>query len=123
MPAGYDIGEGIARVRPTYRSGYAIEVGSAAFVSALGRLHGNAGRPLALVSGRVRPVDQPDAKPELFFTNSVGRFAVQKLEPGKRYRVELFTSPAVGFEFTVPADNTGLLDLETIAVPVDVRDE
>lgn len=123
VPAGYDIGEGIARVRPTYRSGYAIEVGSAAFVSALGRLHGNAGRPLALVSGRVRPVDQPDAKPELFFTNSVGRFAVQKLEPGKRYRVELFTSPAVGFEFTVPADNTGLLDLETIAVPVDVRDE
>lgn len=122
-PAGYDVGDGVLRVRPTYRSGYAIEVGSAAFVSALGRIHGNGGKPLALVSGRVRSLDDPDATPELFFTNSVGRFAVQKLEPGKRYRVELFTSPAQGFEFTVPADSDGLLDLATVVVPVDVVDE
>ncbi len=122
-PAGYDVGDGVLRVRPTYRSGYAIEVGSAAFVSALGRIHGNGGKPLALVSGRVRSLDDPDATTELFFTNSVGRFAVQKLEPGKRYRVELFTSPAQGFEFTVPADSDGLLDLATVVVPVDVVDE
>ncbi|HEY1073867.1 hypothetical protein, partial [Brevundimonas sp.] len=122
-PLGYDIGDGVLRVRPTYKSGYAIEVGSAAFVSALGRMQGNGGKPLALVSGRVRPADQPDAPPELFFTNSVGRFAIQKLEPGKRYRVELFTDPAVSFEFTVPADNQGLLNLETVTVPIDVTDE
>lgn len=66
------------------------------------------------------PLDDANAQPELFFTNSVGRFAVQNLEPGKRYRVELFSTPALGFEFTVPADNEGLLDLETIAVPLDV---
>lgn len=122
-PLGYDIGDGILRVRPTYRSGYALEVGSAAFVSALGRLVGNQNKPIALMSGRIRPVDEPDAAPELFFTNSVGRFAVQNLEPGKRYRVELFSTPALGFEFTVPEDNEGLLDLEVITVPLDVPEE
>lgn len=122
-PLGYDIGDGILRVRPTYRSGYALEVGSAAFVSALGRLVGIGNKPISLMSGRVRPVDQPDATPELFFTNSVGRFAIQNLEPGKRYRVELFSTPALGFEFTVPEDNEGLLDLEVITVPLDVPEE
>ncbi|MFC7378355.1 hypothetical protein [Brevundimonas sp. GCM10030266] len=122
-PTGYDVGDGVRRVRPTYRSGYAIEVGSAAFVSALGRLHGNGDRPLALISGRVRNLDDPTAEPELFFTNSVGRFAVQKLEPGKRYRVELFTNPAQGFEFTVPEDSDGLLDLSTVRVPIEVVQE
>ena len=119
-PAGYNIGDGVARVRPTYRSGYAIQVGSANFVSAMGRLVGNADRPVALMSGRVRPVDAPEAEPELFFTNSVGRFAIQNLEPGKRYRVELFSTPALGFEFTVPEDNEGLLDLQVLNVPLDV---
>lgn len=123
VPPGYDIGEGVRRVRPAYKSGYAIQVGSDAFVSALGRMVGNAGKPAALISGRVRLVDDPTAEPELFFTNSVGRFAIQKLIPGKTYRVELFTSPAAGFEFTVPADNEGLLDLKTVAVPVDITDQ
>ncbi len=122
-PLGYDIGDGILRVRPTYKSGYAIQVGSDAFVSALGRIVGNGGRPAALLSGRVRPVDEPNAEPELFFTNSVGRFAVQKLKPGKTYRVDLFTSPAAGFEFTVPADNEGLLDMQTVTLPIDVPEE
>lgn len=119
-PLGYDIGEGIMRVRPAYRSGYAIEVGSAKFVSAIGRLIGNGGRPVALMSGRIAPVDEPTAEPELFFTNSVGRFAIQNLEPGRRYRVELYSSPALTFEFTVPEDNEGLLDLQVLTVPLDV---
>lgn len=122
-PRGYNIGDGVSRVRPTYKSGYAIEVGSAKFVSALGRLVGNAGRPVALMSGRIRPADDPTAAPELFFTNSVGRFAMQNLEPGKRYRVELFSTPALGFEFTVPADNEGLLDLQVVNVPLDVPED
>ncbi|WP_292069670.1 hypothetical protein [Brevundimonas sp. UBA7534] len=122
-PLGYNIGDGVARVRPTYKSGYAIEVGSAKFVSALGRLVGNAGRPVALMSGRIRPADDLTAAPELFFTNSVGRFAMQNLEPGKRYRVELFSTPALGFEFTVPADNEGLLDLQVVNVPLDVPED
>lgn len=122
-PLGYDVGDGLVRVRPTYKSGYAIEVGSENFVSALGRLAGNGGKPVALVSGRVRDLSNPDAEPELFFTNSVGRFAVQNLAPGRRYRVELFTDPAQGFEFTVPEDTDGLLDLQVITVPIEVIED
>ena len=122
-PLGYDIGDGILRARPTYKSGYAIEVGSDAFVSALGRVVGNVGRPAALLSGRVRPVDEPNAEPELFFTNSVGRFAIQKLKPGKTYRVELFGASSAGFEFTVPEDSEGLLDMKTVTLPIDVPEE
>ena len=122
-PRGYNIGDGVARVRPVYKSGYAIQVGSANFVSAMGRVVGNLDRPVALMSGRVRPADDPSAEPELFFTNSVGRFAIQNLQPGKRYRVEMFSTPAMGFEFVVPEDNEGLLDLQIIRVPIDVPED
>jgi outer membrane usher protein len=117
-PQGYDVGDGLTRVHPAYRSGYKVEVGSAAFVSAFGVLVDETGKPLKLVSGRIIEVGRTNAAPAVFFTNSAGRFAAQKLEPGKRYRVELFTSPSVGFEFSVPKDNAGLLRLETIKVPV-----
>lgn len=122
-PLGYDIGEGVVRVHPTYRSGYAIEVGSEEFVSAVGRLVGNGGKPVALVSGRLRDLSNPDEEPELFFTNSVGRFALQSLAPGRRYRVELLVSPVQGFEFTVPEDTDGLLDLQTVNIPIEVVEE
>lgn len=122
-PIGYNIGEGVRRVHPAYRSGYAIEVGGAKFVSAVGRLTGRGDKPAALMSGRLRALDDAEAGPELFFTNSAGRFAVQNLEPGKRYRVELFSDPAAEFEFTVPADNEGLLDLRVVSVPIDVPED
>lgn len=118
-PQGYDIGEGIKRLKPTYRSGYSVRVGTDAFVSALGVLAAENGKPVPLTSGRIRDANgEGDAEP--FFTNSVGRFAAQKLTPGHKYRVELYTTPAVGFEFTVPADNEGLLDLGRISIPVAV---
>ncbi len=120
LPPGYNIGTGVETVRPTYRSGYAIEVGRSDFVTALGRILGNGGRPASLLSGRVRPVEQPDAEPELFFTNSVGRFAIQNLEPGQRYRVELFSTPAVSFDFLVAEEDGALVNLGAITVPVDV---
>lgn len=122
-PLGYNIGDGAVRIQPSYRSGFAIEVGSANFVSALGRLVGNADRPVALMSGRVTPIDDADGAPQLFFTNSVGRFAVQDLTPGRRYRVDLLSNPPVSFEFTVPADNEGLLDLQILRVPLDVSED
>lgn len=123
VPQGYDIGDGIKRVRPSYRSGYVITAGSDAFVSAMGRLVGRGNVPASLMSGRVIAVDDPGTEPEVFFTNSVGRFAVQKLKPGKTYRVDLFSSPAQSFEFKVPEDNEGLLDLMTVSLPFFVPEQ
>lgn len=123
VPQGYDIGDGIKRVRPTYRSGYVITAGSDAFVSAMGRLVGRGDVPASLMSGRVNAVDDPGTEAEVFFTNSVGRFAVQKLKPGKTYRVDLFSSPPQSFEFTVPEDNEGLFDLKTVSLPFFVPEQ
>lgn len=123
VPQGYDIGDGIKRVRPAYRSGYVIQAGSDAFVSAIGRLVGRNDAPAALMSGRVYTLNEPDTAPEVFFTNSVGRFSMQKLKPGNTYRVELYTAPAQSFEFTVPEDNEGLLDLQKVSLPIFVTEQ
>ena len=114
VPPGYDVGEGLRRVYPSYRSGYLVTAGSDAFVSVMGRLVGRSGGPISLMSGRLSDVAEPDARPEVFFTNSVGRFAAQKPKPGHTYRVELFTSPPESFEFTIPEDNEGLYDLQSV---------
>lgn len=115
-PPGYDIGSGVVRVRPAYRSGYKIRVGGDAFASAVGTLLQKDGKPVSLAGGRVIALDGKDKTPGVFFTNSVGRFAVQDLRPGVHYRVELF-NPAQSFEFSVPKDTTGLVDLKTLTLP------
>ncbi len=112
-PPGYDVGSGVFRVNPSYRSGYALQIGTDAFASATGTLMGPDGKPLSLVGGQVLALDGRDARPVPFFTNSVGRFAVQNLRPGMTYRVELYNA-AGGFDITVPKDTSGLVDLQTI---------
>jgi outer membrane usher protein len=118
-PTGYDTGPGVARVRPPYRSGYALRVGTDAFVSAVGNLV-RANGPVALIGGRVTLLDVREGEnpqPIPFFTNSVGRFAIANLLPGRRYRVETYGSDASidrSFEFAVPAETDGLVDLGTV---------
>lgn len=119
-PTGYDIGSGVLRIRPPYRSGYAYRVGTDAFVSAIGTLQ-RAGEPVSLVGGRitlldVKPGENPQPLP--FFTNTVGRFAIGSLLPGRRYLVETYGAGGTtdrSFEFTVPADSDGLMDLGTVS--------
>ena len=112
-PAGYDVGQGVVRVKPPYRSGYKLRIGTDAFASAMGTLVDGRGSPMSLVSGRIYDTANPSAAPQAFFTNSVGRFAIPNLRPGVRYRVELFGSSAI-FEFDVPKDTSGLVDLKLV---------
>lgn len=116
-PRGYDVGEGVKRAMPAYKSGYAIEVGSAAFVSAMGTLVNSMGEPARLLSGVIRPIGRPDGKDEPFFTSTSGRFAIQRLEPGVEYQVQFFTGTLSGFTFRVPEDSEGLLNLGVVGGP------
>ncbi|MDK2762327.1 MAG: hypothetical protein KYX64_13330, partial [Sphingopyxis sp.] len=119
-PTGYDIGPGVFRVHPSYRSGYAARIGTDAFASAMGTLVLAPDKPVSLIGGRVTLLDVKDSetpKPIPFFTNSVGRFAISNLLPGRRYLVETYGPNGTidrSFEFTVPADTDGLLNLGTI---------
>ncbi|WP_395337165.1 fimbrial biogenesis outer membrane usher protein [Novosphingobium sp. BL-8H] len=92
-PAGYDIGPGIIQLKPPYRSGSLIEIGSDYFVTYTGQLLKPDGTPLALVGGRAIEVSPPnhqsaDRKPVEMFTNRTGHFAVQGLRAGK-WRIEM----------------------------------
>lgn len=119
-PPGYDIGSGVLRVNPPYKSGYIARIGTDAFATAMGTLQMADGNPVSLVGGRVTMLDVGDKdapKPIPFFTNSVGRFAVPSLTPGRRYLVETYGASGTidkAFEFTVPADTDGLVKLGTV---------
>ncbi len=112
-PRGYDVGSGVVRVKPPYKSGYALQVGTDAFVSATGTLDQADGKPVSLAGGRVVALDGKDRASMSFFTNSAGRFAIQNLRPGVTYRVELFGSSQT-FEFSVPKTTDGLVDLKVV---------
>jgi len=110
--AGYDIGAGVERVFPPYKSGYSHQVGSDRFVSAVGFLY--IGEEIgSLMTGRITEIDDDGFEPQPFFTNSSGRFGIIGLAPGKHYRVKL--ANGAEFEISVPADNSGLLRLGNIA--------
>jgi outer membrane usher protein len=121
-PTGYDVGTGVVRVRPPYRSGYVYQVGTDAFVSAIGTLRLPNGTPVSLAGGRVMATGEPVTDPVPFFTNSVGRFAIANLLPGRRYRVEIYGNPQ-GFEFEVPQDTDGLVNLEIVTLGAPTRGE
>jgi len=116
-PTGYDVGSGVFRVYPSYKSGYAARIGTDAFVTAMGTLMLTADKPVSLIGGRTTLLDVEEGEnpqPLSFFTNSVGRFAIANLLPGRRYLVETYGPNGTidkSFEFTVPADTDGLVNL------------
>jgi outer membrane usher protein len=115
LGTGYDIGDGVARVDPPLHSGYKIVVGSNRYVSAVGNLVVD-GKPLALASGTLSAVDDEGFEPQPFFTNSVGRFGIFGLAPGKTYLVTL-TGSARTLRIEVPASNDGLYRIGTVELP------
>lgn len=114
-PSGYDIGPGSVRVKPPYHSGYKLKVGTDAFVSAMGTLVFPDNSPVSLIGGRVMASDGKDKEPLPFFTNSAGRFAIANLRPGVTYKVSVGGGGAA-FDFTVPADTSGLVDLKLVTL-------
>jgi outer membrane usher protein len=113
-PAGYDIGSGIDTVEPPYRSGYNITVGSDANVTAFGVLTIE-GAPASLIAGSISSPDDDEFANQPFFTNSVGRFAIMGLRPGKTYQVRL-NEPGGGYTISVPANSQPLYKLGEIVI-------
>jgi outer membrane usher protein len=115
LGTGYDIGDGLARVDPPLHAGYKIVVGSNRYVSAVGNLVVD-GQPLALAAGILSAVDDEGFEAQPFFTNSVGRFGIFGLAPGKAYLVTL-TGSARTLRIEVPESNDGLYRIGTVELP------
>jgi outer membrane usher protein len=82
-PNGYDLGAGNFTVYPYLSSGYQFVVGSEFNVTILGTLLDETGRPLPLLAGTARRVNDPDSPTVGVFTNRAGRFGASGLAPGQ----------------------------------------
>lgn len=112
LPDGLSVGERDVSFRPGYRTGYLVEVGSAATVFVTGRLVDGDGEPLALEAGEVFRIDEDDPG-EIFFTNRDGLFEIPELRPGS-YRLVPFMIPDTEALFTIPAGERGRYNLEDV---------
>jgi len=113
-PAGSGLGGDVFNLRPGFRSGYRLRVGTGTgSVSALGFLTSSDGTPLALASGEVRRTDgDADAPPVQVFTNGAGRFFVEGLVPKGRYDLSITVGGKVARSvIEVPADAQGIWSL------------
>ena len=117
LDAGYAIGSGVERLYPPFRAGYALEVGTDRFVSAVGFLE-IGGEPAKLVVGVISSSDDPGFEPQPFFTNSGGRFGILGLAPGRTYDIRL-NSNGRTFSLAIPEGNKGLYRADTIDLPAE----
>lgn len=108
-PPGSNIGGVVYNLRPGYRGGFAITVGSEAIISVIGSLVDVNGEPVKLAVGEVRDLTEPDKyPPSTIFTNGAGRFFAEKLVAGHRYHVVLTVAgKPMEFSFDIANDAAG----------------
>ena len=107
LPLGYSLGEGSYSLKPPFRGGYALEVGSAHSVSAYGTLIGADGQPVALLTGTATAGGDA-AHQVAIFTNATGRFGADGLAPG-HWVIEMATDGGpTHFALDIPAGTNGL---------------
>lgn len=116
LPLGYDLGEQIFTVAPTYRSGTSIEVGTGGTVMVDGTLLDAQGQPIGLFSGHFVSLDEEKQRPIAFFTNRAGRFRVLGLFPG-RFELRLDNYPGRALPVVVPKNATGMYNVGKIQFP------
>ena len=110
LPPGYELGPGVQTVRPTYKSGTVIRVGTGATVLLGGVLETAAGAPVSLQAGEIVSLSEPQIPPVEVFTNRRGKFSVEGLKPGA-YELHLFAAPTPTVRFEIPKGTAGLYDI------------
>lgn len=110
IPAGYNIGKDSYVVKPTYKSGYLISIGSDANVFVTGQLRVDE-KIASLKAGKV--ISLSDKKTYDFFTNKEGKFFVEGLKAGK-YAMELFDYPNKTTNFEISKKSAGQYSLGTL---------
>ncbi|MEQ8817559.1 MAG: fimbria/pilus outer membrane usher protein [Thalassobaculum sp.] len=120
LPLGYELGRQIYDVRPTYRSGILIPVGTGATVLGDGVLVDAQGQPLPLELGTITAITDAERPPIEFFTSRKGRFRVEGLSPG-RWRLTLANAPDRAIEFEILDGSAGRVDLGNLTYVMDQR--
>ena len=106
LPPGYSLGQSGFDLKPPYRAGYVLPVGSDAAVSAYGVLLDPRGDPVSLAAGTASKGERHLT----VFSSEAGRFALNGVAPG-RWRVVLETDGGQLIYFIDVPQGTTLLDL------------
>jgi outer membrane usher protein len=123
-PPGTSIGGQVFELRPGFRSGYALKIGSIANVSIVGNMRDKDGDPLAFVTGELHQNDG-EGKALPLFTNATGRFFVDGVEAGKEYTAKVtLGEKQIEKPLKIPADASGMYKVgEFIFFEVNVESE
>ncbi|AUN33614.1 fimbrial biogenesis outer membrane usher protein (plasmid) [Niveispirillum cyanobacteriorum] len=115
-PANYDLGDDRPAVQPGYKSGTIITIGTDAVASLVGTLIGPDDKPMALLSGTLRPQGIKDAKDLAFFTNRAGLFRIDSVRPGD-WLLIVAGMEKTPLPITVAKEAEGLVKLGPLRLP------
>ena len=91
LPPGYDLGDGAFWLKPGYKRGYQLKIGSDSVLTVMGTLlDRHTGSPIPLIAGVATYLGSETQQPIEFFTNRNGLFAISGLRPGQ-YQLTLDT--------------------------------
>lgn len=107
LSPGQDIGNGLPVVKPGYRSGTVIAIGSDNNVILRGVLKTTENKIHSLKAGLLAPVGVKNTEAISFFTNRNGRFMASGLHPGS-YRLQLLSYPDHSLLIEIPNEYTGI---------------
>ena len=110
LPTGYSLGESGFDLKPPYKAGYKLVVGSSYSVSALGELKDTSGDAVGLATG----IASDGQKQVTVFTNQSGKFAADGLAPGEWKLVMDSEAGPLTYVLKIPSDTQGLLRLGTL---------
>lgn len=113
LPLGYDLGTGLTSLSPRYKSGLAVQVGSAYNVIAIAQLLDTFDRPLKLLLGKATELGVKVPRSSDAFTDSKGMLSAAGLAPG-RWKVEMFAKTPVTYILNIPRGKTGIVELGKI---------
>jgi outer membrane usher protein len=124
VQVGVDIGETSYLVKPTYKSGTSISVGTDKAVTVKGQLFYSDGTPVALQAFEVRDLFAGLDEPQLFFSDENGRFMMYGITLSE-YIISIFLNNKM--QVGISIDPTQVEDLEILdlgdIVIVDVTEE
>ena len=109
---GYQFSPNSYILHPTYKSGILLRPGTDSTVFGEGVMIGADGAPVPLASGEFI---SKTGKPSEFFTNTVGKFVVEGLNPGE-YVVRFHERAYQEFRLTIPDDARGAHNLGEIKI-------
>jgi outer membrane usher protein len=117
-PAGYLLENSKFILFPTYKSGYALYVGSDSMVVIIGSIvDGTSGQPFGHQIIEIISLDDKKAKPFQTFTNRKGQFQLLGLKPGN-YEIRVDESTGLGaITFELHEGTEGIYRIGTLALP------